>query len=843
MSRFSRSLTVALGLLLLSRGGAGALRAQSDSVTVVPGPRYQAGKLHRWLLGTGYRQLWTTPIRVEVLDFTREKGGLAPVRRGGGVQTVALRFRAADGREYNFRSVDKELTPALPPYAQETTLDWIRQDVTSAQMPLAPIVVTPLLDAAGVLNPAPRLAVLPDHPALGEFREDFAGMLGTFEHHPNEVDEGASGFAGSVEVKGTEGMLEDVEESTSDRIDTRGFLTARLVDMLVGDWDRHEGQWRWARYDRDGLRWWAPIPEDRDYAFADYDGVLLQLARRTGLARLVSFDHTYPPLRPMMANSLELNRRLLADIPRAEWDSIAAFVQARITDEVIADAVDRVPPEVRDVSRELLVEKLRTRRDGLRALATRYYEFMAQMVEVHSTDEDEHAQIERRRDGSVEVVIATTEGVEVYRRTFLPSETREIRVDLHGGDDRAVIRGAGGPIAVRVLGGGGNDRLEDQGRGRTGLYDSSGENEIIPAGDTRVDRRSYEAPVDTAGLVPKRPRDWGRSFSIQPYGDWRSHAGVVVGGQAEWTRYGFRQDPYRSKHTVRAILSPESSRGALEYRALLGHENSDRWLELRGDATTLSAVRFHGFGNRTAAAGPESRVWLRELALGPRWRIPLGATAELLTGASLRYTDPSFAPASPVADLAPLGVDPFGQVQAIVSLLLDSRDDRWFPTRGYEAEITALGAPPVWDVERAYSRVQATGSTYLPLPIGGGPVLALRAGGTRVWGAFPFHESAFLGGSRTLRGFQRQRFAGDGMVFGNAELRVPITELEVLVRGRLGVSGLFDAGRVFMDGESPGGWHHAQGGSVWFATPALSLSLSYASGEGDRLYADIGLPF
>ena len=38
-----------------------------------------------------------------------------------------------------------------------------------------------------------------------------------------------------------------------------------------------------------------------------------------------------------MANSLELNRRLLADLSQADWDSVAAFVHGRITDAVIED--------------------------------------------------------------------------------------------------------------------------------------------------------------------------------------------------------------------------------------------------------------------------------------------------------------------------------------------------------------------------------------------------------------------------------------------------------------------------------------------------------------------------
>ena len=129
------------------------------------------------------------------------------------------------------------------------------------------------------------------------------------------------------------------------------------------------------------------------------------------------------------------------------------------------------------------------------------------------------------------------------------------------------------------------------------------------------------------------------------------------------------------------------------------------------------------------------------------------------------------------------------------------------------------------------------------LPLWNGPVLALRGGGTKLWGEFPFHEAAFAGGSHSLRGFQRERYAGDAMAFGNAELRQPLIEMELLVRGDLGVSGIVDVARVFVDGESPGGWHRASGGSIWFATPALSVSGTYAYGEGHRFYADIGLPF
>lgn len=818
--------------------------AQSDTVTVVPSERYRAGTFHRFVFGDGYRAMWRSPLQVEVLDFPRVMGGLTPVQRGGNVQTMALRFRAADGSEYNFRSVDKELTPALPDYAQETLVDWVRQDVTSAQLPVAPIVVSPLLDAVDVLNPAPRLVILPDIPELGEFREEYGGMLGTFEHHPNEIEEGIGGFAGSVEVKGTEGMLDDVEEDPINRIDSRAFLTARLIDMLIGDWDRHEGQWRWARFDRGEERWWIPIPEDRDYAFVRYDGLFIDIARFVGFRRLVTFSADYSPVDAMMANSLDLNRRLLADLPRPAWDSVTAFVQSRITDEVIADAVSRIPPMPDGRDHADLQENLRIRRDNLPRLTDRFYRYLAAMVEVHTSDADEVARIDRYDDGRLEVEIVTSDGLPVYRRTFLPSETQEVRIDLHGGDDRATIQGQNRQITVRVIGGGGDDELIDQSRGPTALYDDRGDNRLVAPRGTRIDRRSYDPPAaDENALLPVVQADWGTHAALIPWADWRSHVGVVAGVRLKRTRFGFRQEPYSSQHLLTALLAPEKGRGALEYRGFLPLEGTDLRIELRADATTMNAVRFHGFGNDAPSVGAASRVWLRELAAGSSLHLPLGEAMEIAAGVEARHTDPSFWLDSPLEISRPLGTVPIGRVHGTAALRFDTRDTQYYPRHGIHAEVTGRVAPPIWDIEESYARLETTAATYLPLPLSFSPIIALRAGGARVWGPAPFYEAAFLGGSHTLRGYQRERFAGDAMMFANAELRVPITQINMILRGDLGVSALADFGRVYVDGDSPGGWHDAQGASLWFATPILSASLTYAYGEDHRVLFEFGFPF
>jgi hypothetical protein len=121
--------------------------------TVVIGPDYGAGALHRWLRGTDYRALWTTPARVETLDLGGVAAGLTPLARVGGRETKGLALRGADGRDYTFRAIDKDPTEVLPEELQETWVRNLVQDQIAANHPAAFLVVDELTDAAGILHP------------------------------------------------------------------------------------------------------------------------------------------------------------------------------------------------------------------------------------------------------------------------------------------------------------------------------------------------------------------------------------------------------------------------------------------------------------------------------------------------------------------------------------------------------------------------------------------------------------------------------------------------------------------------------------------------------------------
>ncbi len=851
-SRALRALSPALAALLLA-GGAGA---QQDSVTVAAGARYDVSGALGTLLGEDYRDLWTVPIRVAVLD-PDTLGGLRAGELGGGKQTVSIRLHDARGREYVFRSVDKDQSGGLPEDFRATLVDRIAQDQVSSKHPASALIAAPLLEAAGVLHATPRLLVMPDHPFLGEHRERFAGMLGILEERPEEYEDGPRSFAGAERVAGSETLLEHLEESPEHRVDSRAFLRARLMDLLLGDWDRHLDQWRWARFDRDGVHWWEPIPRDRDNAFSRYDGLLMG-AVRSGAPMLVEFGPEYPRLYGLTANAAPLDRRLLSELSASAFDSVALDLQSRLTDEVIASAVASAPPAYHALRGVQLARELRARRDRLPEVAREFYRQLAAEPEIRATDEADLAEIDRLRDGSVEVRLLSAEAREPYfRRRFLPGETREIRLHLHGGDDRAVVRGeADRSILVRVVGGGGDDVLVDSSRvggpgRRTGFYDDRGENRLQPGGEARVDTREYRDPNASPdewsnNLPPVRDWGWERSW-FRPAAEWRYNVGPVVGGGPAFVRYGFRREPYAYRLSGNALYAPLETRFGVELAGDFRRVGSLSRLEVRALASQLEVTRFHGFGNSTGRTGDDGRfkIWETEYRLEPVFVAAMGGGAELFAGPVVQYTHPDLPPGSPAAGEEIFGTSPFGQIGARVGARLDTRDLPSYPRRGAFAEVRGSAFPAAWDVPEAFGAAEAVAASYLPLPLPLETTLAVRAGGRAARGGFPLQQAAFLGGPESVRGFARQRFAGDAALFGGAELRTFLARFNFVSRGDLGVIALADAGRVFADGDGSGAWHTGVGGGFWVGIldRSRTFSLVYAQGEEGAVYLNFGLPF
>lgn len=838
---------------------------------VVPGERFLADPAKRWFYGDNYRDLWITPIEVAVLDLDKVGGGLTPLRTGGFGQSISLHFTGSDGRRYTVRSLDKDPTRRLEDALRNTIVSEALQDLISTQLPAAALVVDPLMEATGILHSKHTLVVIPDDPRLGEYRGEFAGLIGTLQEHPSEGPEDTPGFAGSRKVSGTETVWEDLEDRACERVDARAFLRARLMDFLVNDKDRHAGQWRWARFPDGDCYTWLPIPEDRDQAFIHYGGVAMMLVR-LAMPRAIRFEETYPNLIGLTMTGWELDRQFLVELDRVGWDEVVASFVGELPDPVIEDAVRRLPGPYYELIGETVEKALKSRRDALPEFVARYYEFITRRAEIQATDDDEHASFEHLANGDVVVRIGRVgdSGEELtphFERTFHHEETREVRLYLRGGADRAEVSGAEGKITVRVVGGGGSDTFtntSEAGASRTRFYDSRGSNSFDGGNGASIDERPYRRPPGSI-VNTRYALDWGMEPSIRPVIWANPDLGVFARVLHSRKYYGFRKDPFATRHSFSLGLASQGFKPFVSYTGTFRDVWSGMDARLALRYSGFEVIRFSGFGNDVHLEQPSSFYKVRQssFVLAPALEFhrmaddaessgdgtqPLRSELTITLGPVVKWSNTpedsnrDFFIGS--RDRGLYGTGSFGRIGARGEVEYDRRDTPANATRGFLARVAATGYPGVWDVESAFGSVAGEARTYLTAPIPTMPTLALRVGGKKVWGRYPFHESAFLGGpgwiglSRgedlPVRGLRKNRFAGDASVYANAELRVALARINVLVPGEFGLFAAADVGRVYHAGDpdDADGWHSGTGGGFWLSFLERSAAVSVAVMKG-----------
>ena len=710
--------------------------------------------------------------------------------------------------------------------------------MTSNAQPAGMLVVPPLLQAAGVLHVTPVLMVMPDDPALGEFRSRFAGRLGDMEVDPKKPKKGERGFAGAVDIIDGDSLLRRLDSDPTTRIDAPTFLTARLIDMMLNDWDRAPGQWKWARFGSAEDAIWEPIPRDRDKALISTSGIIPGLM---GMAvpgwSLIKFTGTYPPLPALTINSAALDERLLSGLEKPVWDSVARTLQQRITDSVIATALAAMPVEYQRRSPEF-ARKLRERRDRLAQLADQYYRAMARVVDVHGTDVADRAVITRVDDLHVDVTLQSGNAAPYFVRRFDARETDEIRIYLHGGDDSAVVRGnVKQSIVVRIIGGNGTNHLVDSAAvdgssGAARLYDRGTVSNVTYGVDTIFDRR----PFPRQSTIRQPVRDYGRGRrSLRLNVDINHDYGFEPELGLRKTTYGFDAYPYNSMLALDGTYSLKLTRYKLGLSFDKRFELSPLHITGLARVSELELVNFHGYGNQAPQSDTNFYIARQSQRLfQPAIALTISPAAELSLGAVIQQSVTDTTRGHFVSDSQPYGYGTngqFGEAGAQLAFHLDSRDQKRHAHHGNVVDLTARYFPGVWDVKSPFGSIEGLVAQYITFPIPTHPYLALRAGGMKVFGDFPFQEAAFLGGNTTIRTLYPQSYAGDAVVYGTAELRIPVAKFTVLLPLNAGLLATEDVGQVSVKGASPRGMHYAFGAGFWIGFHELTADIRVMQAE------------
>ncbi len=877
---------------------------QTDSVALTtrlaPGPEFTAGSTHRFFYGDLWRDVWTEPVDAEVLDLDHFAGGLTLLGGGGtrvqpggsrsadaGAEPASnhtvpkyesvwcketLLFRGANQKLYSFSLLNGGPHTKLPGDVQTLFAPEMHKELVATAHPYGELVATPLFNAAGVLNRHARLVVLPKSERLGELKNKVGGRPGILTTYPDGLS-GESDFAEAVaSSRSTFELLSLLEQDHRHRVDAVEYLKVRIMDLLVGDWDRHEDRWSWVARHEETADHWLPVSLCRPQMFARYDG-LLPWTGSFVFPQLGTFDEEYACAATSAWSARHLDRRLLSPLGRSTWDSVTAVTLSRLTDSVIAGAVTQLPAPVYASAGTDLTRILKTRRDKLGAAVDEYYHWLAGTVEIRGSDRREYAEVTRTDNVHVEVAIFACDAAgfpqrdkTVFHRVFSSEETGEIRLYMLGGDDHVILRGTvESSIPVIVVGGDGEDQVVDSSHvdgylfsivpfvpdaeSATFIYDSDRKG-IQKGSGTEVDVEDDPIAVDDATRFTPTLEDRGTAWKAGVMFDWNSQLGFIAGFGPILYHYGFRQDPYAHRLSLVGGYAPFTNVGRLVFnadsRALL--ENASVLLEAL--ASGYEMLTYYGPGNETTPERDPNdeyyRVHQQLFKVEPALQYPARGPISATVRAGIRYvrTDPDMN--SFVRDAGAYGVDNMVLATIGAGLRWDSRDLDLHPYSGVFVDIEGTFFPKAFSAGEAFGRARGDVRVFFS-PGETSPVtMTVRLVGDKTWGKVPYFEAASIGSSTLLRGFQQRRFSGNASLAAAFETRVRVGELNFIFPTSVGVFGFVETGRVFVPGETSLRWHPSYGAGVWAAPwnreTTVTGSLGFSE-ESVLLYGSIGFSF
>jgi transcriptional regulator of met regulon len=439
-----------------------------DSLTVTVGRHYDKGRLQTLFFGKHYRKIWATPVKLPVFKLQEAKGGLTPVSMGGGFQTTSLTLKDKNGKLFVLRSLDKDPQKTLPKGLRNTFLVNVIRDQTSAANPFAPLVLPPLSAAAGLYYSSPTIYYVAENDSsFGNYAARVNGKVMLLEEKFDGEKNLNSMFGPAVDLVDSEDMLKERFEDNHHLIDQDFFARNRLFDILIGDWDRHEGQWQWAVNKTGKTYFYKAIPKDRDQTFYHFnDGIITWLASNPLLLKkFQTFHERYGYLPGWLYNARFIDARALNEVTKESWVKQAEEIKTALTDDLIAEAFKALPQPVFAQTGPVTISRLKSRRDKLPEAAAEIYAILAEKITVAGTDEAEKFVVKRLPSGETLVEVfrmGTADTAPFYSRTFKPKETREITLHgLGGKDEFEISEEARDAITLQVYGGEGEDKLSD----------------------------------------------------------------------------------------------------------------------------------------------------------------------------------------------------------------------------------------------------------------------------------------------------------------------------------------------------------------------------------------------
>lgn len=817
-----------------------------DSVTVAVNADYdKVPWITRKIVGENYRKEWAMPVKFRVFYVNKEKGGFTILKLSGGKQSKSLHLMDRDGKRWVLRTLNKSIDKLVPPNFQESFAHDLVKDMISSSDPYGALGVPPLAAALHIAHASPTYYFVPDDNALGQYRPVFANSICMLEElEPSKNGENAIS---------TESMFNKLLSDNDHAVDQKSFLKARLLDMLIADFDRHYDQWKWGHIDTGKGRIYYPIPRDRDQAYFNSDGILMAIASHTKLPYMRGFKYKMKGIKKMNFVARDMDRLYLNDLDEHEWQKSLAEFKAELTDDVINTSASSFPREISALDSAMFAGKMKVRRDILADKAMVYYRFLSRKVVVRGSNNNEYFHVSKNDSGLNVTVYARTEDGSIdfpmYSRQFDKHVTKEIAMYGFNGNDVFKIDGnVPKGIKLVMIGGKGSDTFDIHGKAANYIYDLRTGGNVIRS---RSHTRNMMTQLPTVNDFNERYRYDVRSFP-QPRVNYNPEDRVLVGFGFYSRTYNFRRDPFSTEQSFRALIAPQNDAYQLRYNGVFNHTIHRYDLVVNGQFINPTLNNFFGFGNGTVKDPNkdisfyrvrykdfDGDVMLRKRLFFDKLKIDLGPTFYYYW---IRHGDN----AGRILDHP--GVDGMDSASVYSNKLyaggklrinINNVNSKIFPTRGVDWTNELVSMQGMNGNSSNITRLSSEMTVYSSLSWVKGVVGVGRIGAGHIFNEnFEYFQALTLGANNFLRGFRKNRFSGQSLAYGSYELRVKVFDFNAYVlAGDVGLIGFGDLGRVWMPHEVSGLWHGAYGGGVYYLPfNMIMMSATLAASKEETLF-------
>ena len=800
-----------------------------------------AKSLKRFFNGNNYRREWSTPVNLKVFNVNKEKGGFTIEGVGGGKQTRSLQLKDKDGNEWALRTIDKDPSAAIPQNFRESFASNIVQDLISAAHPYAPLAIPTLADTTNVIVAEPEFFYVPDDPSLGYYKPLFANKICMLERKdPEQGSDGKSSYK----------LFNSMRDDNDNTVDQEAVLRARLLDMLIADWDRHFDQWKWITRDTGQGRLYIPIPRDRDQAFFYSDGLIVKYMAGRRIPFLKGLQYGIPDINNLNMVAKDFDRLYLNNLDRPAWENVAAKFTANLTDSKIRSAIQKMPPEIYAISGKKIVDKLISRRNLLIKESLKYHAFLSREVDVLGSNENEKFTVSKQNDSLVLTVFSYRKHADtnfvMYHRVFDQRITKEIRLyGFNGADKFEIDSGMHSTIRIRMIGGRGNDSFYVKSKLRTFVYDNV------------VDTNYIESVRGTKKYFKNDPNI--NEFAIKHYNypitryprvivGFNEDDGFMLGTGIGITRFGFRKTPFASDHRLGALFALSRKAWQLKYHGEVIKAFAATDIVLNAQINNPALNNFFGFGNgtvldeskpvkfyRTRYKYVEADAFLRKkyfnklsILVGPSF---FHYWNRFVNNEHYILSKPSIAGLDSAAVYTP---KTYAGIKAGIEL--DNLNSELFPTRGIRWVNRFTWMQPLTASGRRLNKLESDMVIYASLKIPARVIGVIKAGAGHVFNdSVDYFQALSIGQNNVLRGFRKNRFTGTSIAYGSLEFRIKLFDSRSYIfPGQVGLIVFNDVARVWYKNDTSKRWHYVAGGGFYynpFNIVILSATIGYSKEE------------